>query len=113
MSKDSFLTFVNNFKEETQNKIIELAKTELQNEEKKKKLDVAIVDFVLGALDKMSLSGLAKLLIKKFVLPHVAELTQLIFDLLKEKFESKAKKDESGKDATKGKDTKNSGGKQE
>ena len=40
MSKDSFLTFVNNFKEETQNKIIELAKTELQNEEKKKKLEI-------------------------------------------------------------------------
>lgn len=93
MSKDSFLTFVKNFKEETQNNIIELAKTNLENEEKKSKLDGIIVDFVLNALDKMSLSGLAKLLIKKFVLPHIAEFTQLIFDLLKAKIESVKKGD--------------------
>lgn len=85
--KESFKNFVHEFVENAQAKIKELVKTELANEEKKAKLDEAMIAFVTMVLDKVKINGLVRLLIKKLVMPCIDDLTQVIYDLLKAKID--------------------------
>lgn len=85
--KESFKNFVHEFVGNAQEKIAELAKTEIANEEKKAKLDEAMIAFVTMVLDKAKINGLVRLLIKKLVIPHIAQITQVVYDLLKAKIE--------------------------
>lgn len=88
MAEHQFLNFMNGFITLAQDKITELAKTELENKAKKAKLDEAITTFIeTTLLDKSALNFFVKLAIKKLVIPHIAELTQIVFDLLKARIE--------------------------
>ena len=98
--KESFKNFVHEFVENAQAKIKELAKTELANEEKKAKLDEAMVVFVEAILAKVKINGLVRLLIKKLVIPCIDDVTQIIYDLLKAKLE-KAEQKNADKDKNK------------
>ena len=85
--KTEILRFVEEFIQNTKKKVIELASTTLDNKEKKTVLDIYITQFVENACAKMKLSWLNKLVIKKWVVPNIPQLTQYIFDLLKSKLE--------------------------
>ena len=98
--KESFKNFVREFVGNAQEKITELAKTEIANEEKKAKLDEAMIAFVTLVLDKAKINGLVRLLIKKLVIPCIDDITQIVYDLLKAKIE-KAEQKKADKDKNK------------
>lgn len=79
--------FITNFVEQAKNKIIELAQTELTNENKKLMLDHYIIDYVEKAINGLTINFVFKIALRKLVLPNVSLITQLIFDLLKAKIE--------------------------
>ena len=81
----NFKEFLNEFITKTKEEIKELAKTELENKEKKTSLDEKIIGFVQAALNSAKLNFFAKFVLKKFVLPYICEFTQIIYDLLKTK----------------------------
>lgn len=85
--KTEILKFVEEFIQNTKKKVIELASTTLDNKEKKTVLDIYITQFVENACAKMKLSWFNKLIIKKWVVPNIPQLTQYVFDLLKSKLE--------------------------
>lgn len=71
-------------------KIKELATTELSNNDKKSKLDDYIKDVLEVNYDYYMPNGILakfcyKYVIKKMVLPHISDFTQIIYDLLKSK----------------------------
>lgn len=80
-----FLEFFNGFVETAKEQITELVNEEIENKEKKNKLDVVITEFAETTLAKAKLNIFVKLAIKKLVIPHIACITQTIYDLLKAK----------------------------
>jgi len=80
-----FLEFMNGFVNTTKEQITELVDAELKNTEKKAQLDEKITEFAKSTLDKTKLNIFVKLAIKKLVIPHIADITQVIYDLLKAK----------------------------
>lgn len=79
--------FIKNFAEQAKNKIIELAHTELTNENKKLMLDHYIVEYVEKAINGLTVNFVFKIALRKLILPNISVITQLIFDLLKAKIE--------------------------
>ena len=77
--------FIENFAETTKASIVELAQTELSNENKKLVLDHKIIDFLESALEKISINFILKIALRKLLLPNISLITQIIFDLLKER----------------------------
>ena len=86
-----FVEFVKEAVNTAKKEIFKLANINLTNENKKARLDEVITGFVLNALDKYSFNRFVELFIKKMILPHISEFTQLIFDLLKAKFDGSGK----------------------
>lgn len=82
-----FKNFILNFVNTTKQNIIELAKTELNNNNKKMVLDQRIIDFLDNTIAGVKLNFILKLALKKLLLPNVSIITQIIFDLLKAKAE--------------------------
>lgn len=82
-----FKNFILNFVNTTKTNIIELAKTELNNNNKKMVLDQRIIDFLDNTIAGVKLNFILKLALKKLLLPNVSIITQIIFDLLKAKIE--------------------------
>jgi hypothetical protein len=82
-----FLEFVQNAVDEAKGDIAELAKTKLTDKNKKSKLDEKITEFITTGMDKVGLNWIAKLAVKKLILPHISDFTQIIYDLLKEKID--------------------------
>lgn len=80
-------TFILDFVNETRKNIIELAKTELSNENKKLMLDQKIIEFLENAIVGIKLNFILKIALRRLLLPNVSIITQKIFDLLKEKIE--------------------------
>ena len=78
-----FKNFILNFVNTTKQNIIELAKTELNNNNKKMVLDQRIIDFLDNTIAGVKLNFILKLALKKLLLPNVSIITQIIFDLLK------------------------------
>lgn len=78
-------TFIKEFINKTKNEIIELASLKLANSEKKEKLDIVLTAFVENFILKANINVIFKFILKKLILPHVSELTQGIYDLLKAK----------------------------
>ena len=72
-------------------KILELAKTELENTEKKKELDTYVINFIIEKVVKpinfMGFDALADSTISQLLNALVPVITQKIFDLMKSKFE--------------------------
>lgn len=83
MSKENFLVFIKSFVNTAKEKIVELATTELNNQDKKKKLDEAIITFLELNVERYNV--FVRLAIKKLIIPNVDNVTQLIYDLLKAK----------------------------
>ena len=77
--------FIENFVTVTKTNIIELAQTELSNENKKLVLDHKIGDFLEETLNNLAINFILKIALKKLLLPNVSLITQIIYDLLKEK----------------------------
>lgn len=69
------------------NTVTDLAKKELSNTEKKAQLDNVIMTLILSILDGAKIGWITKLIIEKFVLPRISEITQAVYDLLKAKIE--------------------------
>lgn len=82
-----FKNFILNFVNTTKQNIIELAKTELNNNNKKMVLDQRIIDFLDNTIAGVKLNFILKLALKKLLLPNVSIITQIIFDLLKARIE--------------------------
>lgn len=82
-----FKNFILNFVNTTKQNIIELAKTELNNNNKKMVLDQRIIDFLDNTIAGIKINFILKLALKKLLLPNVSIITQIIFDLLKAKAE--------------------------
>ena len=80
-----FREFIENFVETTKNNIVELAQTELSNENKKLTLDHKIVNYLDEALENLTINFILRIALKKLLLPNVSLITQIIYDLLKEK----------------------------
>ena len=79
--------FIENFVMVAKTNIIELAQTELSNENKKLVLDHKIISFIDSTLEKLTVNLILKFALKKLLLPNVSLITQIIFDLLKERIE--------------------------
>lgn len=79
--------FILNFVNTTKQNIIELAKTELNNNNKKMVLDQRIIDFLDNTIAGVKLNFILKLALKKLLLPNVSIITQIVFDLLKARIE--------------------------
>jgi len=65
--------------------IQKLVERECTNEEKKKLLDAAVKERLEYLLNQCNTGFIIKLLISKFVLPYIPEITQFIYDLIKTK----------------------------
>lgn len=83
--------FIINFVDETKTSITKLAETELSNENKKIALDHRIITFLDTAFENLTINFVLKMILKKLLLPNVSLITQLIFDLLKEKIKGVTK----------------------
>lgn len=93
----NFKTFIKKFVEKTKNVILELEKfSTLTNEDKKETLDEQITLWTDEAINSLPVNPFCKWMLKKFVLPNVANFTQTIFDLLKAKVEGFTKEVENG-----------------
>ena len=79
--------FILNFVNTTKQNIIDLAKTELNNNNKKMVLDQRIIDFLDNTIAGVKVNFILKLALKKLLLPNVSIITQIIFDLLKAKID--------------------------
>jgi hypothetical protein len=91
MSKN-FVKYLSSVASVAKLSICNLAQTELENAVKKEKLDNYIVKFIKKTMSNYMPSGVVakfcyKYVIKKFVIPNVAEFTQIVYDLLKSKIE--------------------------
>ena len=79
--------FIKNFVTEVNANILQLAQTELSNENKKLTLDHAIFEYVETAINGLSINFILKIALRKLLLPNISTITQIIFDLLKAKIE--------------------------
>ena len=82
-----FKNFILNFVNTTKQNIIELAKTELNNNNKKLILDQRIIEFLENTIAGIKINFILKLALKKLLLPNVSVITQIIYDLLKAKID--------------------------
>ena len=82
---------IDKFFANTKKDIVELAQTELSNENRKLSLDHSITDFLTQAINGLTVNIFAKMILKKMFLPIVPMLTQWVFDLLKAKIEGVTK----------------------
>lgn len=82
-----FKNFILNFVNTTKQNIIELAQTELNNNNKKLILDQRIIEFLENTITGIKINFILKLALKKLLLPNVSIITQIIFDLLKARIE--------------------------
>ena len=83
--------FISNFASTAKENIVELAQTELSNENKKLMLDHTIIEYIEKALNGMTVNIFLKFALRKLLLPNVSLITQIIFDLLKAKVEGVTK----------------------
>lgn len=79
--------FIENIVNVAKTKIIYLAETKLNNEDKKERLDETILNYVQMYIDKVKMNFFLKLAIKKVLIPLIPTLTQIIYDLLKTKLQ--------------------------
>lgn len=83
--------FIKNFFAKVKNEVIELAETELTNENKKLMLDHNIINWLEKAINGLTINFILKAALKKLLLPNVSLITQLLFDFLKARIEGVTK----------------------
>ena len=83
-----FKEFIKTFVDKTKTKIADLETyKELTGPKKKAQLDLTITNWVNAFLSKDKINFVFKLIIKTIILPHIPDITQAIFDLIKTKVE--------------------------
>ena len=82
-NKYTFKVVIERFVDNVKFNIINLAKTELNNVEKKEKLDEAILTYFNTLLSGVKLSLITKWVIKNYVIKNIPVLTQIVYDLIK------------------------------
>lgn len=87
MNKNIEKTVVNNFVNYVKFNIIDLAKKELDNTEKKSKLDKAVYVYLETLISGVRVNLFVKWIIEKFVIQNIPVITQAIYDLLKSRIE--------------------------
>lgn len=79
-------TFIKDFVQNTKGYIEKYEQyKELSGEDKKKRVDVLITDYVQAVIDNVGMNFVFKFVLKKLLLENIPTLTQLIFDLIKTK----------------------------
>lgn len=71
--------------------IAELAKTELENAEKKSALDRAIKGYLVPLLATVRMGCFTKFIFERFVISNIPVITQAIYDLIKDRIEGVTK----------------------
>ena len=90
-NKFTFKVLIQNFVKFATANITELAKKELDNTDKKAKLDNAMKVYLLTTLTGCKLNLITKWVIEKYVINNIPVLTQAIYDLLKDKIKGVTK----------------------
>ncbi len=104
MSKESFKNFISGVTETAKKIIAEVQVAEkLSNEEKKQKLDEAIIAFLETNISKYHF--FVRFAIQKLLIPYVSDFTQAIFDLLKARIQGVTKEDTTKTETPAGNDT--------
>lgn len=85
MNKNKFKELFKIIVVNTKVKIKELALTELDNTEKKQKLDDYIVHLINITMDNLGFNFVARWVVNHYLIPYVDDLTQYVYDLLKAK----------------------------
>jgi hypothetical protein len=85
--------YIKNFVGLTEAQIIALIDSELNNEEKKAKLDNVVTTWANTALDKLSLNIFTKWVIRKYLIGNIETLTQMVYNLLKTRVANLTKKE--------------------
>ena len=79
-------TFIKDFVQNTKGYIEKYEQyKELSGEDKKKRVDVLITDYVQAVIDNVGMNFVFKFVLKKLLLENIPTITQLIFDLIKTK----------------------------
>lgn len=60
---------------------------ELTGEEKKKRVDSIISEYIEATIDTLGLNFVFRFIVKKLLLENIPTITQIIFDLIKTKVE--------------------------
>ena len=84
-NKFTFKVVIQNFIKFAKANIADLATKELDNKDKKEKLDNAMKVYLLTMLSGTSLNLITKWVIEKYVICNIPVFTQAIYDLLKDK----------------------------
>lgn len=83
-----FTEFIKTFASKTKGTIAWLeGYNELSNEEKKRRLDYQITEWVEMTIDNIGLNFILKFALKKLLVNNIPTITQAIFDLVKVKVE--------------------------
>lgn len=81
-------TFIKDFVQNTKGYIEKYEQyKELSGEDKKKRVDTLIYDYVQAVIDNVGLNFMFRFVLKKILLDNIPTFTQIIFDLLKAKIE--------------------------
>lgn len=88
---EKILTGLSEALDNAKDKILELAKTELENKDKKAQLDAYVIDFIMNKvvmpINFMGFDIIADNAIMQLLNALVPIITQKLFDLMKAKFE--------------------------
>ena len=82
---------INNIVNLAKHQIEILAKTNLNNNNKKKALDSQIRNYIDNILNTVSINFILRFIIKKIFIPIIPDITQIIYDLIKVKVEGVTK----------------------
>lgn len=85
MNKYSFKKIVTELVSFAKANIVDLAQKELENTEKKAKLDKAIKTYLETLLVGVKLNFVTKWVVEKYVIQNIPTITQAIYDLLKDR----------------------------
>ena len=88
---EKILTGLSEALDNAKDKILQLAKTELENKEKKKELDAYVIDFIMEKIiipiNFMGVDVIVEKGIMQLLQALTPIITQKLFDLMKSKFE--------------------------
>lgn len=83
MKKNKFKVLLERIVINAKVKIKELANTELNNKERKQKLDEYIIKIIEKTMDELGSNFIARWTVEHYLIPMVDDITQYIYDLLK------------------------------
>lgn len=82
MNKYTFKTFLENLITIAEDKIKELVNQELTGKQKKRQLDNTINNYLTYFIDDFGVNFVVKFVVKKWVIPQIPAITQIIYNLI-------------------------------